>query len=135
MRLLHYELQIEAPAAVVWEHLTSADGLTRWVGPEAEADPTAGGDLRWMHPDGSTVVGRFLELEPHRRLVFAYGWEDGRWGVVPESTTVEIELTETDGATTLRLTHHGLPPAVVDMHEHGWQYFLGILRDVSAAGT
>jgi hypothetical protein len=31
-------------------------------------------------------------------------------GVPPESTTVEIDLLEEDGATTLRLVHHGLPP-------------------------
>ena len=37
-------------------------------------------------------------------------WEDGRMGVPPESTTVEIDLLEEDGATTLRLVHHGLPP-------------------------
>jgi uncharacterized protein YndB with AHSA1/START domain len=40
------------------------------------------------------VVGRFVELVPHRRLVFTYGWEDGLMGVPPESTTVEIDLVE-----------------------------------------
>jgi uncharacterized protein YndB with AHSA1/START domain len=133
MRLASYELTIEAPAAVVWEHLTTADGLTRWVGPTATADAVPGGELRWMHPDGSTVVGRFLELVPHRRVVFSYGWEDHRMGVPPESTTVEIELSEHEGATTLKLTHHGLPPAAIEPHLHGWTYFLGELR-VSAAG-
>jgi uncharacterized protein YndB with AHSA1/START domain len=127
MRLATHELTIDAPAAVVWELLTSAEGLVRWVGPEAVADPRAGGELRWMHPDGSTVVGRFVELVPHRRVVFTYGWEDGRLGVPPESTRVEIELTERDGATTLRLEHHGLPPEAVEQHEHGWAYFLGRL--------
>jgi uncharacterized protein YndB with AHSA1/START domain len=70
-----------------------------------------------------------VELVPHRRVVLTYGWEDGRWGVGPESTQVEIELDEHDGRTTVRLTHHGLPPATVDDHERGWRYFLGVLRD------
>ena len=109
MRLASYEIAIEAPAAVVWRHLTTGDGLVRWVGPEA-------------------VAGRFVELVPHRRLVFTYGWEDGRMGIPPGSTTVEIELAEADGVTTLRLTHHGLPPAAVEDHERGWAYFLGALR-------
>ena len=132
MRLGSYELRIAAPAAVVWELLTTAEGLVRWVGPEASVEPVSGGALRWTHPDGSTVVGRFVELVPHRRLVFTYGWEDGRMGVPPESTAVEIELSEAGGETTLRLVHRGLPPEAVEPHEHGWRYFLGELR--AAAG-
>jgi uncharacterized protein YndB with AHSA1/START domain len=130
VRLASYEVTIAAPLEVVWAHLTTADGLVRWVGPDAVADPVPGGQLRWTHPDGSTVIGRFLELVPHRRVVFSYGWEDGRMGVSPESTTVEIDLVEKDGATLLRLVHRGLPPAVVEDHERGWSYFLGALRDV-----
>jgi len=34
--------------------------------------------LRWVHPNGATVVGRLVELVPHRRVVSTYGWEDGR---------------------------------------------------------
>jgi uncharacterized protein YndB with AHSA1/START domain len=129
MRLATHEVRIAAPASAVWDLLTTAEGLTRWVGPEAVAEPVPGGELRWMHPNGATVVGRFVELVPHRRLVFTYGWEDGRMGVPPESTTVEIELVEELGVTTLRLEHHGLPPEVVDAHEQGWAYFLSRLRD------
>jgi uncharacterized protein YndB with AHSA1/START domain len=129
VRLASYELTIAAPAAVVWEHLTTAAGLTRWVGPDAHAEAVPGGALRWTHPDGATVVGRFVELVPHRRVVFTYGWEDGRMGVPPESTTVEIDLDEHAGETTLRLVHRGLPPEAVADHERGWEYFLGALRD------
>jgi uncharacterized protein YndB with AHSA1/START domain len=117
MRLASYQVTIAAPVEVVWAHLTTAKGLVRWVGPEATADPTPGGMLRWVHPNGATVVGRFLELVPHRRVVFNYGWEDGRLGVAPGSTTVEIDLVEGAGATTLRLVHHGLPPETVPDHQ------------------
>jgi uncharacterized protein YndB with AHSA1/START domain len=68
------------------------------------------------------VVGGFVELVPHRRVVFTYGWEDGRMGIPPESTTVEIDLVEKDGVTTVRLVHHGLPPEAVEDHER-----LGVL--------
>jgi uncharacterized protein YndB with AHSA1/START domain len=133
MRLASYEVTIDAPAEVVWAYLTTAEGLVRWVGPEATADPAPGGVLRWVHLNGATVVGRFVELVPHRRLVFTYGWEDGRLGVPPGSTTVEIDLTEQDGTTTLRLVHHGLPPESVPDHQQGWAWFLGILRDTLSA--
>jgi uncharacterized protein YndB with AHSA1/START domain len=134
MRLASYQVTIAAPVEVVWAHLTTAEGLVRWVGPEATADPAPGGALRWTHPDGATVVGRFVELVPHRRVVFTYGWEDGRLGVLQESTTVEIDLVEEAGATTVRLVHHGLPPATALDHERGWAYFLGILRDTLSTG-
>ena len=136
MRLVSHEVTIAAPATEVWKHLTTADGLMRWVGPEAVAEPVPDGHLEWMHPDGSRVVGQFVELVPHRRIVFTYGWKDGRMGVPPGSTTVEIDLVETDGVTTVRLTHHGLPPAFAPDHERGWTYFLGILRDrIQTAGS
>jgi hypothetical protein len=50
-------------------------------------------------------------------------------GVPPESTTVEIDLVEHGGETTVRLVHHGLPPDAVEPHEQGWTYFLGVLRE------
>jgi uncharacterized protein YndB with AHSA1/START domain len=128
VRLASYEVTIDAPAEVVWAHLTTAEGLVRWVGPDATAEPAPGGVLRWTHENGATVVGRFVELVPYRRLVFTYGWEDGRMGVPPESTTVEVDLVEKDGATTVRLVHHGLPPGSVDDHQRGWAYFLSALR-------
>jgi Activator of Hsp90 ATPase homolog 1-like protein len=59
------EVTIAAPIEVVWAHLTTAEGLVRWVGPDATADPAPGGVLRWTHQDGATVVGRFVELVPH----------------------------------------------------------------------
>jgi hypothetical protein len=37
----------------------------------------------------SDNVGRFLELDPARRLVIVYGWQDNLMGIPPESTTVE----------------------------------------------
>ncbi|WP_020388364.1 SRPBCC family protein [Kribbella catacumbae] len=133
MRLAAHEVTINAPIEVVWAHLTTARGLVRWVGPHATADPTPGGGLSWTHPNGATVVGRFVELVPPRRVVFTYGWEDGRLGVPPESTTVEIDLTDNDGATTVRLVHHGLPPQSVHEHTQGWAYFLGVLSDTISA--
>ncbi len=127
MRLASYELTIAAPPEAVWPLLTTAEGLVRWVGPEAVAVAVPDGELRWTHPDGATVIGRFLELVPHRRVVFTYGWEAGTFGVGPGSTTVEIDLVEQDGATLLRLVHRGLPPEAVRPHLHGWAYFLGRL--------
>ena len=134
MRLVSYEVTIAAPVEVVWAHLTTAEGLVRWIGPEATVNPMPGGVLRWTHQNGASVVGRFVEVVPHRRLVFTYGWEDSRMGVPPESTTVEVDLVERDGATTVRLVHRGLPPETVEDHQRGWAYFLDALRVVLSPG-
>ena len=129
MRLASYEVTIAAPVEVVWAHLTTAEGLVRWIGPEATADPAPGGVLRWTHQNGASVVGRFVEVVPHRRLVFTYGWEDGRMGVPPESTTVEVDLVaRDDGATLVTLVHRGLEDGAADAHRGGWAHYLDRLR-------
>jgi uncharacterized protein YndB with AHSA1/START domain len=78
------------------------------------------------------MVGRFLELDPPRRLVISYGWRDDLMGVPPESTTVEIELVEEDGKTILSLVQRGLPPGVVDDHRRGWGFFTERLQELLA---
>jgi len=133
--LAEHRIVLDAPAAKVYRYLTTAEGLLRWIAVDAIAEPVPGGRLQWTHENGATMVGRFLELDPPRRLVFAYGWRDDLMGVPPESTTVEIELTEDEhGLTTLTLTHRGIPPGVVEDHRHGWVFFMGHLQQ-SLAGA
>ena len=91
MKLASHEVTIAAPAAILWEaphHHRRPDPVGR---PGRHRRAGARRQAALDSPDGSTVVGRFLELVPYRRIVFTYGWEDGRMGVPPESTTVEIE--------------------------------------------
>jgi uncharacterized protein YndB with AHSA1/START domain len=117
----------------VYRHLTTVDGPKRWIAADAEVEPAPGGVLRWTHENGATMIGRFVELDPPRRLVFSYGWEGGLMGLPPESSTVVIELEEREGITTLRLSHRGIPPESVEDHRRGWVFFRGRLRDVGAA--
>jgi len=128
VRLAGQEIVIEAPAEDVFRLLTTVDGLLRWIAVDAHVEPAPGGRLQWRHQNGATMVGRFVILEPPHRLVFSDGWQDDLMGVPPESTTVQIELVEKAGRTTLTLVHNGLPPTAVDDHQRGWVYFLGELR-------
>jgi uncharacterized protein YndB with AHSA1/START domain len=127
--LVAYEVAIAAPAEVVYRLLTTVDGLKRWIAADAVVEAEPGGTLRWTHENGATMIGRFVELEPPRRLVFSYGWEGDLMGLAPEASTVEIDLEEHAGGTVLRLSHRGIPPGVVEDHRRGWVYFLGRLRD------
>jgi uncharacterized protein YndB with AHSA1/START domain len=132
--MIDHEIHIEAPADLVFAMLTESSLLLEWLAVEARVEARPGGVLRWVHANGDVVLGRFVELDPPRRVVFTYGWEQPTdRGVPPESTTVEITLDEVAGGTTLRLQHRGLPGPVAESHRHGWIHFLRQLR--ARAGT
>ncbi len=135
MTELRYEITIRARAEVIYRHLTERDGLVRWIGVDATAHPVPGGDLTWTHENGATMIGRFVELDPPSRLVFAYGWKDDLMGLPPESTIVEIQLQEEPGHTVLALTHHGLNEDNAPDHETGWEHFLTKLDQLLTGET
>jgi uncharacterized protein YndB with AHSA1/START domain len=128
VRLAQASVVLDAPAAEVWKRLTTVEGLQQWMAIDALVEAKPGGRLQWTHENGATMLGRFLELDPPRRLVFAYGWKDDLMGVPPESTTVEIELKENEGQTTLTLVHRGIPPEVLTDHQRGWAFFISRLE-------
>ena len=132
VRLAEQRIELDASATEVFRHLTTEEGLLRWMAIAVVAEPVAGGRLEWTHENGDTMIGRFIELDPPWRLVIAYGWKNGQMGVPAESTTVEITLEERDGKTTLSLVHRGLLPAAVDAHQSGWAYFLTLLNEALA---
>jgi uncharacterized protein YndB with AHSA1/START domain len=75
------------------------------------------------------MVGEYLELVPHERIVFSFGWAptDGAPPVAPGSTRVEVTLTADAGDTIMTLRHTGLPAAIADEHRSGWEHFLPLL--------
>lgn len=75
------------------------------------------------------MVGEYLELVPHERIVFTFGWEpaEGAPAVAPGTTRVEVTLAADDGDTVMTLRHTGLPGAFADEHRGGWAHFLPLL--------
>ena len=133
MRLLRREVTIAAPAGTVFRLLTTVDGLLRWMAVDAVVEAVPDGRLEWTHADGSTMLGRFIDLVPDRRIVFRYGWKDGHMGLAPASSVVEIDLDEVDGKTTLVLVHRAIPEEAVDDHARGWGFFLDRLQRVAGS--
>jgi uncharacterized protein YndB with AHSA1/START domain/ketosteroid isomerase-like protein len=132
--VIDYSIRIDAPAAVVFEMLTDAKLLTEWMAAHADVDAQPGGTFRWVYENGDIVLGHFVEIDPPRRLVLAYGWElPVSRAIPPGSTRVEFTLEEADGATNLHLVHVGLPAAEEESHRGGWAYFLGRLDQRLAA--
>jgi uncharacterized protein YndB with AHSA1/START domain len=92
-RALTAEQTYPAPVDDVWDALTSPERLPRWFLP-VEGDLHEGGRYQLVGNAGGTIE----RCQPPRSLAVTWEYGDGvSW--------VELELTETDGATTLVLTH------------------------------
>jgi uncharacterized protein YndB with AHSA1/START domain len=127
MKLVDRTLHVHAPADLLYELLTDADHLVRWMAPTAEVDARVGGTIRWTHANGDSCSGRIVDLVPDRRIVFTYGWERPEVEVPPGSTTVEITLEPDGDGTRLRLVHRGLAGPMADAHDGGWANYLARL--------
>lgn len=133
------DLHIEARPEIVFGFFTDAAQLLRWQGIEATLDPAPGGEYRvLLNGQGDTIAGRFVEVVPHSRVVYTWGWEQGGVpGVGAGSTTVEVTLRPEGAGTRLRLVHRGLPaaPDVASSHLDGWSYYLLRLVEIAAGRT
>src|ERR1700761_7329661 len=69
-------LDIAAPPAVVYGYLTDSVRYTRWMGAAAVIDPRPGGRYEVAMADGFRAAGRFLALDPPRRVIFTWGFAD-----------------------------------------------------------
>jgi uncharacterized protein YndB with AHSA1/START domain len=84
---------------------------------------------------GGIMRGEYVELVPHERIVFTFGWDPAGGGpaIAPGSTLVEVTLTADGDDTILALRHSGLPTAVRDEHDAGWGHFLPLLAAAATA--
>ena len=129
MKLAVQRLLVRAPAQRVFELFTDPEQFSRWMAPDATLDPTPSGAVRWTHPNGDTVSGHYVDIEPPSRIVFTYGWERAEVGIPPGSTTVEIDLIpQPDGSTLVTLVHRGLEDGPAEAHQEGWAHHLDRMR-------
>jgi len=118
----------------VFSFFTEPALYVRWKGRLATLDPRPGGIYR-VNIDGTRVArGEFVEVSPHRRIVFTWGWEDPSDPVQPGTSTVEVEFTPDGAGTLLRLVHRDLPEESTSGQAEGWDHFLPHLVAV-AGGT
>lgn len=126
-------VDIQAPPETVFEFFRKPELMTKWMGIEAELDPRPGGIYRvqMATKDRDVALGKYLEIDPPRRIVYSFGWVGGEF-VPPESTRVEIDLEATATGTRLTLSHHLVHEARREAHNKGWDYHMA--RLVIAAG-
>jgi uncharacterized protein YndB with AHSA1/START domain len=128
-------LHIAAPPETVWRYWTEPERMCDWWGVAAQLDPQPGGLCRVEVAAGGVMRGEYVELVPHERIVFTFGWEatEGAPPVPPGSTRVEVTLAPDGDGTRLTLRHTGIPTDQARQHESGWGHFLGVLA--STAGS
>jgi uncharacterized protein YndB with AHSA1/START domain len=141
--VVELERRIAARPETVFTYFTDPVRFCQWQGVDAELDPRPGGTFRLTVTGRSRVVarGEYVEVDPPHRVVFTWGWEqvdglpDGMRGLMPGTSTVEVELTPEGDGTVLRLRHSGLPTDPEQkIHTEGWTATLDRLAVAAAGG-
>lgn len=132
--------RIAARPSIVFDALTTPDGIRCWWGPDdgpvllAETDVRVGGSfrVRFRMLDGMEheSSGAFIEVVPPTRIVMSWRWTDG--GDAAEAggeSRIEIDLRPIATGTELTFTHERLQTAASrDSHEWGWNGALAKLE-------
>ena len=137
--VIEKQIRIAARPEVVYELLTDAGKLARWMAPEVVADARPGGVLRMNFNGFDIGRGEYVELVPAKRIVYTWGWETLGDQPPPGSTTVEMTLEPDGTGTKLTLIHRGLTGDAAKSHDEGWGQLLpgieGAITGRSAAPT
>jgi uncharacterized protein YndB with AHSA1/START domain len=157
---VEHELRVAAPPETVFAYFTDPAKMVRWMGAEATLDPRPGGICRIAFQPSQARVeslgellgereqtsesielgsagvmsGRYLEVDPYRRIALTWGWEEQLLAVPPQSTAVEVSFTPDGEGTTVRVAHRRLPVATVAFHRAGWEHYLARLAIAAAGG-
>jgi uncharacterized protein YndB with AHSA1/START domain len=120
--------RIAARPSIVFDALTTPEGIACWWGPDggpvllAETDLRVGGRfrVRFRMLDGSEheSSGEYLEVVRPERLAMSWRWEGGE---DPGESLVEIDLRPIPEGTELTFTHSRLHDEETRRsHEAGW---------------
>ena len=124
--------RIRARPSIVFDALTTPDGIAQWWGPDAgpvllaETDVRIGGRfrVRFRMLDGTEheSAGEYLEIVEPKRLVMSWQWTNGgEPEEAGEVSRLEIDLKRIDTGTEITFTHARLrTQASRASHERGW---------------
>lgn len=121
--------RIRARPQIVFDALTTADGIVAWWGPDAgpvlvaEMEARVGGRyrvrFRMLDETEHESSGEILELVRPKRLAMSWRWVAG--GDDPGESLLSFDLRAVDDGTELTLTHARLGTEEARLsHEQGW---------------
>ena len=113
--------------------VTEPERLRRWLTVSAYIDLRAGGDFHWTVATGSHAGGTVREVEPGRRLVLGFGWEEDE-ALPPDASTVTIVIEPAEDGSKVTLTHEGLNDEQTKQHAEGWEHYLERLETYATTG-
>jgi uncharacterized protein YndB with AHSA1/START domain len=124
--------RIAARPAIVFDALTTPEGIACWWGPDggpvlfAETDIRVGGKFRvrfrMLDDTEHESIGEYLEVVKPERLAMSWRWIDrGEPEEAGEESRIEIELRAIGMGTELTFTHSRLKSEASRIsHEQGW---------------
>jgi uncharacterized protein YndB with AHSA1/START domain len=135
--------RIKARPSIVFDAVTTGEGIAQWWGPDAgpvliaETDPRKGGRyrVRFRKLDGTEheCSGEFLDFVWPERVVMSWRWKGGQED--PNESRVEIALRAVPEGTEITFTHSLLyDDETCRGHEEGWTGALDKLEALFAAG-
>jgi uncharacterized protein YndB with AHSA1/START domain len=136
--------RIKARQSIVFDAMTTAEGIAQWWGPDAgpvliaESDPRKGGRyrVRFRSLDGTEHEsgGEYLEVVRPERLVMSWRWKGGIED--PNESRVEIVLQVIPEGTEITFTHSLLHDEETRRsHREGWTGALDKLEAHLAGGV
>ncbi|TCL72161.1 SRPBCC domain-containing protein [Rhizobium sp. BK251] len=137
--------EIDAPRELVFSLWTEPEHLLKWWGPHDCSAPSVSVDLQeggaWRNcilaPDGKEYWshGRYIEIEPPRRLVFTFAWENEA-GEPEHEMLATVELEDKNGRTLLTFRKRELPDdKELKLQAGGWAEALDKVAAYAAAAA
>ena len=126
--MVSFDRVLGHPVDEVWEMISTADGLERWLAP-AKVDLRIGGVVDIDFGEGGVVGGEIHELVPGELLEYV-------WRFVGEpDSIIRFELQPISEGTRLKLTHRLLPRDQSVGYGAGWHAHLDQLDSALRGDT
>jgi glutathione S-transferase len=132
---------IRAPREKVFDAFVTESVLRNWHCPRGmrvaacQIDVRVGGAWRteMKARDGSLFIvgGTYRQVQRPTHLAYTWKWEGEHNPMSGMESLIEVDFTEKDDGTELRMTHSGFPAAAArDSHAQGWGSCFNRLNDL-----
>jgi uncharacterized protein YndB with AHSA1/START domain len=122
-----------AQRSTVFRYFTDSKRFADWWGAGSVIEARPGGEMKIVYPNGIVARGEVVEVDPDRRIVFTYGYEDASQRIPPGSSRVTVTLEDRPEGTWLTLKHDLAEEKSRDHHVQGWRYQLALFANVAAS--